>query len=71
MSDHDDAPDPTDAEPGPKEGADDATMADAGLTGTPARSATPVGQGDGPGVGADVDVTTSDPDRDEDDEHQE
>ena len=40
---------------GPKENTDDATMADMGLTGTPARSATPAGQGDEAGVGAEED----------------
>ncbi len=50
---------PTDDTPGgedlgPKD-ADDATMADAGLGGPPAASATPVGQGDEPGTGSDED----------------
>lgn len=37
---------------GPKEGTDDSTKSDMGMTGPPAQSATPVGQGEGPGAGA-------------------
>lgn len=41
-----------DEELGPKENTDDSTLADMGLSGTPAASATPIGQGDEPGAGA-------------------
>lgn len=40
---------------GPEETSDDATAADMGLGGTPATSATPVGQGEESGTGADED----------------
>lgn len=42
-----------DDELGPEETSDDSTMADMGLGGPPADSATPVGQGDEAGTGAD------------------
>lgn len=42
-------------EPGPRENTDDSTIADMGLTGRPATSATPVGQGDDEGTGAEDD----------------
>lgn len=41
-----------DDELGPEETSDDSTMADMGLGGTPADSATPIGQGEEPGTGA-------------------
>lgn len=51
---------------GPKEGTDDSTKSDMGLTGRPAQSATPVGQGEGPGVGAEDDSADDAPQDDED-----
>lgn len=42
-----------DTDLGPKDNTDDSTLSDMGLTGTPATSSTPVGQGDEPGSGAD------------------
>ena len=44
-----------DDELGPKDNTDDSTLADMGLAGDPAGSATPVGQGDEPGTGAERD----------------
>ena len=41
-----------DEELGPKDNTDDSTLADMGLTGPPATSSTPVGQGDEAGPGA-------------------
>ena len=40
---------------GPEKTSDDATVADMGLGGTPATSATPVGQGEESGTGAEED----------------
>lgn len=53
MTDH--PADDRENELGPEDTSDDSTMADMGLGGPPAASATPVGQGDEPGTGADED----------------
>lgn len=50
-----DRDDRTDDQLGPKDASDDATMADMGLGGPPAESATPTGQGEEDGVGASED----------------
>lgn len=49
---------------GPKESSDDSTMADMGLSGPPAASSTPVGQGDEPGPGASEEQDDSEADHD-------
>lgn len=61
-TDGDERDDRAEEQLGPKATSDDATMADMGMGGPPADSATPTGQGEDDGVGA------ADPDQDDRDQ---